>query len=405
MALTLEQIYTRYNQREFARIIEVKRRNTNDTYEASWQNIETLSGLRNLDKAVASISYSTPNDGFSFGIVNVGNLKLRLNSKFGQFDTEDNLNSIFYGYVRHKSLVRVRDGYVDKYTDYDTPVDVLATVFEGFIDGTSTASKVDKDNILQDLQCVDALAFLLKENTLADMGALVQTTLSNLIYEILNRAEFTDFFTVAALNIAPGYDITALDMTQYEGQTQLFTIFENLSLGHSIYFVRGGILYYQDIKYNEATTFSVDEKKIINLSNYNNGADNVFEKFYWEDSSESYTAPTSLYNRSKTINIKGCTNSTQKQNVLNYVGGVSRIQRKQVKLEIPYYPNIFIMQKITADYPEILPSDAFIWDVSNWDEAVWRLPVSASSITQVNWVIRNIKHSGFKSTVILEEVI
>lgn len=405
MTLTLEQIYTRYGQREFARVIEVKRRNTDDSYEASWQNIETLSGLRNLNNAVSNISYSTPQDGYSFGIVKVGNLKLKLNSKYGQFDTENNENSIFYGYLRHKSLIRVRDGYVDKYTDYDVPVDVLVTVFEGFIDGTSTGTKVDDDNILQEIQCVDTLSFLLKENTIADMGVLSQTTLSNVIYEILNRATFTDFFTVDSGNITPGYDITTLDLSQYEGQTQLYTVFENLSLGHSVYFVRDNIFYYQAIKDNETTTFSVDEKKIIKLSNYNNGADVVFEKFYWEDSSESYTAPTSLYNQTKTINIKACTNSTQRQNVLNYVGGVARIQRKSVKLEIPYYPNIFVMQKITADYPEILPADAFIWDVSNWDEAVWRLPISASPITQVNWVIRDIKHSNFKTTIILEEVI
>ena len=403
MALTLQQIYERYGQREFARVIEVKRRNRDDSYEATWQNIETLSSLRNLDGAVQSISYSTPNNGYSFGIVKVGNLKLKMNSKFGQFDTEDNLNSIFFGYLRHKSLIRVRDGYVDKYTDYDSPVDVLATVFEGFIDGTSKSTKVDKSNILQEIQCIDLLSFLLKENTIADMGVLSQTTLSALIYEILNRSAFTDFFTVSTGNITAGYDITTLDISQYENQTTLFSLFENLSIGHSIYFVRDNIFYYKPIKYNETTTFEVDYKKIINLSNYNNGADVVFEKFYWEEQTETYTAPTNKYNQTKTIEIKGCTNSTQRQNVLNYVGGVARIQRKQVQLIIPYYPDLFVSQKITADYPEILPADAFIWDVSNWDEAYYRLPASASPITQVSWVIRDIKHSSFKTTIILEE--
>lgn len=405
MALTLEQIYTRYGQREFARVIEVKRRNTDDSYEAGWSDIETLSSLYNISNAVSSVSYSTPKDNYSFGIVTVGNLKLKLLSKFGNFDDENNQNSIFRGFLRHKSLIRVRDGYVDKYTDPDAPVEVLATVFEGFIDGTSTGTKVNKDNVIQELQCIDLLSFLLKDYTLADMGVLAQTTLSDLILEILDRSEFTDFFTVAGGNISPGYDITTLDMAEYEGQTQLFTIFQNLSLGHSVFYVLDGVFYYKPIKNTITTTFEVDQKKIINMSNYNNGADVVFEKFFWEDSSESYTAPTNVYNRTKTIDIKACTNTTQRQNVLNYVGGVARIQRKRVKLEIPYYPNLFVLQKITADYPDILPSDAFIWDVSLWDEAYWREPINASPINSVNWVIKDLKHASFKTTLTLEEVI
>ncbi len=405
MALTLEQIYTRYGQREFARAIEVKRRNKDNSYESTWKNIETLSNIKNVINSVASTSYTTPDDGYSFGIVKVGSLKLKLISKFGEFDGENNPNSIFNGFIRHKSLIRIRDGYVDKYTDYNSPVDVLSTAFEGFIDDTSTGTKVNKDNIIQELQCIDTLSFLLKANTKADMGALVQTTLSDLIYEILNRSEFTDFFTVSGANINPGYDISLLDMSEYEGQTQLYTIFENLSLGHSLYYVLGGIFYYQATKTTESTTFVVDEKKIINLSNYNCGASAVFEKFFWEDSNESYTSPTNLFNKPKTINIKACTDSTQRQNVLNYVGGVARVQRQKVKLIIPYYPNLFVSQKITTIYPEILPSDAFVWDVSNWDEAYWRDPISASPILQINWVIREAKHIGFKTNLILEEVV
>ena len=404
MTLTIQQIYERYGQREFVRVIEVKRRNTDDSYESSWNNIELLSNIKNLTNSVAGINYSIPDDNYSFGIVKVGNLKLKLLSKNGQYGDETMANSIFNGFLRHKSLIRVRDGFVDKYTDPDNPVDVLVTVFEGFIDGTSTGTKVDKNNIIQELQCIDLLSFLLKENTKSDMGTLTQTTLSDLIYEILNRATFTDFFTVDTGNISPGYDILSLDMSVYEGQTQLYNIFENLSLGHSIYYVRDGVFFYKAIKNSISTTFEVNEKKIIKLANYDTGAVVVYEKMFWSDSSESYSSPTNIYRKTKTIDIEACTNSTQRQNVLNYIGGVVRIKRQKVKLEIPYYPNIFILEKLGVDYPDIFPEDAFIWDVSNWDEAYWRDSVNASPISNINWLVRNIKHSSFKTTLILEEV-
>lgn len=406
MALTIQQIYERYNQVDFVRVIEIKRRNTNDTYEGTWQNVETLSGLRLLKDSVQSINYSLSNDNYNYGIVNVNDALIKFNSLNGQFDDENNANSIFFGYIRHKSLIRIRDGYVDKYTDPDNPTDVLNTVFEGFIDDLSNSTIVSQNNFEQYLLAVDKLTFLLKEYTINDVRPLSSTTLSDLIYEILNRSEFTSFFTVSSGNIDPGYDATSFDESEYEGQTQLFSVFEEFSIGHSFFFLKDNVFYYKDITDAIDNTIVIDETKIIEFSNFGNGVKDTIERWNWENSSESYTAPTIIYNRGKTLNVSGVTNTTQRQNLLNYIGEKTRIKRKIFKLIIPYYPNIFILDKISIIPNELYQPGVFTWDISNWDEDVWGENISASNIiTGSKYLVREVEHSNFKTILTLKEAL
>ncbi len=408
MTLTLSQIYTRFSQREFARKIEVKRRNSDGlTYESNFQDVEKLGGLKLLDNAVKNISSKLPNNNYSFGIVTIGNAQIVLNSKNGQFDDETNNASVFNGFLRHKSLIRVRDGYVDRFTDPNNPVEVLTTVFEGFIDETSNSTRVDKDNLIQTLQCVDLLSFLLKSLTIADMGMLTKKQLlSELILEILNRPEFTDFFTVSALNINPGYDVSQFDIDEYDGQTLLYTLFENFSIGHSFFFIKDCVFFYKKITDGDPISFVLDNKKLIEFSNYDNGIQNVFERLSWEDSSESFTAVPNNFNKGKTINIKGATMGSQRQNLLNTIGGITKQRRRRFKTKIPYFPDIFVLDEITVQSPEIIPEGAFVWGVSKWGEARWKLSLGADNISTTDtWLVREINHANLVTTLILEEVI
>ena len=395
--------------RTAARVIEIKRRNTDGTYETDWQDVETLSGLKTIDAGLGAINYSLSNSDYNFGMVNVGNVTITFNSKNGQFDDEGNRVSIFFGYLRHRSLIRIRDGYVDPTTSDD----VLTTVFEGFIDATATGTKVDDENLKQSIQCVDLLSFLLKFYTISDMGTLTSTTLSDLIYEILNRSEFTDFFTVSAVNIVPGYDILTFDIAQYEGQTQLFTLFENFSVGHSFFYVRDEIFYYQEITSAATNDLVIDEKKLIRFSSYANGLEKVFERWYWSnDDTVSYESAENTYNRSKTIEIDGVQNATDRQAVLNAVGVIAKTQKESFTIEIPYYPNVFILEKITVSSPELIPSDAIVWGITRWGESgkVFRQAISANNIyTSKFWRVKSVKHTAsgtnYKTVLNLEEIV
>ena len=199
--MSLAEVYNPYSNRDFTRKIEIKRKLATDGYENDWQDVVALSGLPSLLKTVGSISFKLPSDGYNFGLVTVGNLKLKLNSEQGQFDDKSNANSVFYpNYERHETLIRVKDGYIDRKTGQE----FTKQVFFGFIDGISRSTRVDNDNINQDLQCIDALSFLLKKYTLSDMGNLVNNSLNALIFEIMNRSEFTDFLLIDNVNIEAG---------------------------------------------------------------------------------------------------------------------------------------------------------------------------------------------------------
>jgi hypothetical protein len=405
--MSLVEIFNQYPSREFKRKVEIKRRLTTGDYESDWQDVVALSGLSLLENAVGSISYKLPSDGYNFGLVTVGNLKLKLNSKQGQFDDEGNVNSVFYpSYQRHESLVRVNDGYIDRKTGQE----FTKQVFFGFIDGVSRATRVDNENILQDLQCIDALSFLLKKYTLGDMENLTNNlSLNDLIFEIMNRTEFTNFVNINNSNVQAGYDIQNVDLTQYENQTQLLTIFQDLSTGHSFFFLNEQDFYYRKVNLPLDRGFSFDAKKekIIKFSNYDEGLSQVYEKIYYQDnSSVSYIAPELKYNKSKTIEIKGVQDNTERQNIVNAIGAITSLPRKKIMIEIPYFQEVNIFDEITIEEPIFLLKDAFIWDLSKFDggkklDAFFR----ADNINlDQTWLVIEINHSSFKTKIKLQEI-
>lgn len=405
--MSLVEVYNQYSSREFIRKVEIKRKLATGGYENDWQDVVALSGLPLLDKAVGSISFKLPSDGYNFGLVTVGNLKIKLNSKQGQFDDEGNSNSVFYpNYQRHETLIKVNDGYIDRKTGQE----FTKQVFFGFIDGISRSTRVDNDNITQNLQCVDALSFLLKKYTISDMGNLTNNpSLNDFIFEVMNRAEFTNFLNISSSNIQAGYNIQNIHLNEYEGQTQLLTIFQDLSIGHSFFFLNEQDFHYRKVNLplNRGFSFDAKKDKIIKFSNYDEGLSQVYEKIYYQDNtSVSFIAPVVKYNKSKTIGVKGIKNNTERQNIVNAVGAITSLPRKKVIIEIPYFQDINIFDEITVQEPIFLLKDAFVWDLSKFDDgkrfdAFFR----ADNINLgQTWLVIEINHSNFKTKIKLQEI-
>lgn len=405
--MSLVEVYNQYSSREFIRKVEIKRKLATGGYENDWQDVVALSGLSLLDKTVGSISFKLPSDGYNFGLVTVGSLKIKLNSKQGQFDDEGNSNSVFYpNYQRHETLVRINDGYIDRKTGQE----FTKQVFFGFIDGISRSTRVDNDNITQNLQCVDALSFLLKKYTISDMGNLTNNpSLNDFIFEIMNRAEFTNFLNISSSNIQAGYNIQNIHLNEYEGQTQLLTVFQDLSIGHSFFFLNEQDFHYRKVNLplNRGFSFDAKKDKIIKFSNYDEGLSQVYEKIYYQDNNNvSFIAPVVKYNKSKTIEVKGIKNNTERQNIVNAVGAITSLPRKKVIIEIPYFQDINIFDEITVQEPIFLLKDAFIWDLSKFDDgkrfdAFFR----ADNINlDQTWLVIEINHSNFKTKIKLQEI-
>jgi hypothetical protein len=405
MSLTVQQIYDAYSVRTFVRRIEVKRKLTTAGYETNFNDVTTLALIPNLVSAVKNINTTAANSNFNFGFTESSSVVLEFESILGQFSDETNANSIFFGFIRHESLIRVYDGFVD-YSDISNPIPIYNLIFEGFIDDTSDSTKVDNDNINQSLLVVDTLSYLLQKYTLADVGAISNGTLINVIFDILNRTLFTNFFTVSLININPPVNATAVSVgsSSYEQQTQLYNVFQNLLLGTAYVTVKNGIFYCNPIRTANNTGLTITNGKIIQKQSFNNGVSAVFELIYWNNTNLSFVSITNKYNRSQTIDISGINNTASRNNILDYIGNYTRIQRYKFTLIIPYAPFLYLYDSIIVSFSSITNASTLIWDQSPWDLTVWGATQDASVIpNNISWVIKGINHSDYKTTLMLEQ--
>lgn len=395
MALTFDQIYDRNQCLNAITRIDIKRINTSDVYESTWKDIESLTNnpIR-IDTVLNNVTYKIPKDSYNFGAVEIPDCKLQFNSVNGDFADEEDSRSIFYGYKRHMSLIRIMFGYEDSRTG-DV---VMEEEYRGFINNLASGTKVNIDNTIQILQIDDLLTTLIKKYTYADITP-TQTTLNNLIYEIFNRSEFTDFMTVSAGNINAGYNIpsiaytTGVDPTWYDNE-QIFTFLQGLSTGHSFLYQKAGVLYYQPISPQPIVLRTFDESKIVKFSKFGAGADKVYEKLYWKDTNTKWEASPMKYGRVKTFDIKGIVATVQRQAFLAAVGTKISKEHSGFMIEIPLYPKINVLDRIQVIAGDYVTQDAFILDKSRLDIDYLRDYYGASYVDETQaWLVKEVKHN------------
>ena len=398
-----EETYLKSNTLNSDLLIEIKRINQDGIYEAEWQDISSLIPNPSIvQNSISAMSYKLENESFSYGVLRVPDCTLKLLSINGEFDSEANYNSIFYGYVRHKTLVRISHGYLDTSSSiYD-----YVEVYRGFINEKSNNTKVSNDNTYQDLFIEDLLTFLLKDYTFSDF-TITATTLEAFLFELFNRPEFTDFLTVNALNITAGYNIQNIDDTTLEGQTQWIKILQDLSIGHSHLYQKAGVLYYKPIAPQNNTAKLFDRNKIIQVENVSSGIDEVFEKLFWEDTAISFISPTNIYNQTKTFKIPTITNATDQNNILATIGTRTAAIRKKITISVVLFCNLFILDRIRIDAGDYETNDGLVWDQGNWDEQNWSSNLGAAFTQNSSfWMIKEIKHNfqSGSTELLVEEV-
>ena len=236
-------LYTKFNGLSSHVKIEVKRINSNGVYESTFKDIDTLIADEvRIHNSLPGISFKLASEAFAYGILRVPDCTLKLLSVKGEFSSEENQNSIFNGFVRHDSLIRISHGYRD-------PIDdtiFFLEVYQGFINDKSKNTKVSNKNTVQNLLIEDLLTSLLKRHTFSEF-TITATTLNAFLFELFDRPEFTDFMIVNVGNINAGFDIQNIDDTEIEGQTQWLKVLQDLSIGHSYLFQKDGVLFYKAI--------------------------------------------------------------------------------------------------------------------------------------------------------------
>jgi len=433
--MSYDKTYNTYSGLSSNVRVEVKRINSNGTYELDWIDIAKL--LPNgyiANNSIQSIKTSLPQDSFSYGVLNIPSCTLKFISINGEFANELGVNSIFNGWVRHESLIRIFHGYKDPKTD---TYDYIET-YRGFIDEKSKNTKVSNDNTYQNLYIEDIFTYLLKKYTFSDITT-TSIILSDLLVELFDRPEFTDFLVVDVNNLNPGYDIQNIDYTEVEGQTQWITILQGLSTGHSYSYQKEGTLIYQSINlpnsnqnsdvglqvlelqdgtpllFQDGSTFnlqgtksiSFDSSKIMQFISDDDGVNDVYEKLFWKDTAISFTSIQNLYNRSKTFDIGTITNNIDRENLLAEIGTRTSRAKKKFKLKIVLFTNINVLDRVIITAGDYISQDDFIWDLGNWDEEEWSSTTGATfSGTNSTQVVKQITHNFSAGTtdLLIEEI-
>lgn len=405
--LTIQEIWERYSEIKYERGIYVKRINSSGVYESEWNNINDLINFETRMYNVCNgITYSLPNNTYSLGAVTVDNASLLFANQSGQMSNEDEPNSIFHNYVRHKSMIKVVDSFIDSYTYPGSYGRVDQTTFEGFIDDRlCVTNSNDTENII----AIDILTTLLKSITLSELSLTTGQTIKNTIYQIMNRTLFTNFFTVSISNINPGFNASNLDLSEFDQSVTAFEILQELSIGHSIFYIRNGIFYYKADAPEVTTVLNLWEspQRKIKFNKFSSGGSTVFDKLYWQDSSETYISPTRTYDQSFAFSIKGIISPTQRQGLLNYAGPRLCQRKINFELTIPFLPILYILDRISILQRGTLQEGCFILDITRLDEGYFLEPVGAFKIeTTDNWMIRKINHTTNSQTILtLEKII
>lgn len=277
MSLTYQQIYDQYSQVSFIRRMYIKRLNVDGTYEANFTEISQ--GLMK-DGSVQSLDRSLPNNSWQFGYVTIDSVGLEILSAYQEFASEQDPNSIFFGFVRHHSIIKIVDALIDKYTDPLNPVEASVTTFIGLLDATTASTE-------QGYESINALDFLsVLTTTNVSQLTLTQTTLSGLVYEIMNNPLFTQFFSVSnsTVYINPGFNLTGIDLTKYTGS--VMDMLENLAQGHSIFFVNPNDNFFYFIPITPTPTvqweFLENNNRKLSITGYREGIDRQITNWYWD---------------------------------------------------------------------------------------------------------------------------
>lgn len=413
MSLTYQQIWERYSHVEFIRRLYVKRLKTDGTYEDDWSEISQ--GLMK-DGSVKAISRSLPNNSWQLGYVTVNNVSLEILSAFQEFAGESDPNSIFFGYIRHKSLIKVVDALIDKYTDPDNPVEATVTTFEGLLDATTAQTEQGYEKIT----VLDYLS-ILKDINVSEL-TLAQTTMNALVYEIMNRAAFTKYINVSDSTdyINAGYNASSIDVTQYTGS--VLDMLQDLAKGHSIFYVDpdDGYFYFKPATPTSSVQYSFLEtnSRKIDISAWREGLDRQVTNWYWDEQDVDISAeadPAPVNQISNKFSISGVTDATQRQNLLNYLLTQTQYAKPYFKLSLPYFPSIKLLDRVSVQSFGSAPRDALRWGMFAWTSSEttnpnvaprWRKPAGIRISADDEWMVRAISHdANFKTTIELEKIL
>lgn len=362
-------------------------------YETAWRDITRYTTSNTINGINRSLDYKS----WEFGEVKQDNATLKLVNIYGAMSDEENEDSFWNGgFVRHYSKLKIECMFDDETSD---------VLFEGLLDDRSAYTQVESTQAVVENITAYSYTKLMSDITLAELGTLNGTTINQLVYDVMNRGYFTDYFTVDPDYINAGYN-AAVDLTEFEQSTKVLDLLKELAKGHSVFYVdTDGIFKFKAVEPNTSVIAefgSMPERK-LKVYEYRTGSERVIEKFYWENSTEKFEVPVPKYKTSQKVEIKGVTATADRQAIINYLGGKYGTKRASFKVDLPLCPFLKIMDRVRIEQMGAI-DNSFILNVSQLDVGVLEPPIGAVKINpEVQFVVYGLKHTDTKTTLTLLE--
>lgn len=338
------------------------------TFDSSGDYLPSFTEVTKDVLQISDVAKELDNTEYNIGIFRNSNLKISFNNASGNFLDQSFAKSIFE-LKRDDSIVRL-----EYQENINSPICGFAicgeetlndpvVVYEGLIKDLTATSKIKDQEI-----SLNILGF----ESLFDEVEVPFSTINNgdliseVLFACLNQTKITELLTVSALNLSLNEDQTIDDKNSLENKTVKEAVEELLILSNSVLFIKDRTVFAKgrvesiDLKYSfYGPSSNKGIENIVEIKNYRNGKNKLFNYWVWNDTSlveESSTSITDEGLRKKSIDSGLITNTTKRNNILtNYV---QEFASKKVEMDLicPInYDTILLdlLDKVNIDYPNI----------------------------------------------------
>jgi hypothetical protein len=377
------------------RRLEIKRRRASDgLYESDWQDISYLvKNWGTVTREIDAIRLNRfRNTGFDFVARNDG----------GKLNHEDNLNSLWYGYLtRYRTLVRVSGGYYSENGTTELPADPTLGIF--LMDQEIPQSAQNNE---MRVPC-SSLQSVFDEVRSADIGGILGATLtaSQILAKVRDHTDgsgafvFRQFITSTAWTIESTTSYYVLTSDDLQGTTwDLMSEMAEAEAKVLLITRTGGIEFRgRDARTSTvAWTFSgqgFPRPNMIRLDEYREAWDKYYTYFRFkyreEDTTTSYVTAGTMttvspsntpwkygartYDLPENRFVIGASNPTATAQAIvdrlhdEFAGDVP----VEASWVAKFVPGLEVLDRVAASYHSYEMAGLTLWDTFKWDGAPW----------------------------------
>lgn len=353
---------------------------------------------------VGSISKSLDNSTYDIGIFKNSGMTIRLRNDHGRYSTAEQSTSIFRD-KRLDSIIKVTWSIQPHpllagfFSCQPYNIGEEVTVFEGLLTEASSTSDI-KDQFIEFR--VSGYESLIEQIETPYASISNGDLFSEVILTCLNQAKLTDYVTVSGANIDCAVDEAIDDKSSLEDTTvkEALSGSDLLLASSSVLYIEDNVLYVQNRDATVDTKFTFygqaainGNENIVNISDYRDGINKVFNFLQWTDTTITSTLSSSVLKygvrkRDVATELISDSSTSKINNILEEIRDDFANPKREFWLEtmISYDTlSLNLKDRVSVDYPTTYlssnenPIPRWGQGSTTWGDFVW--PTGQYSLT------------------------